>query len=110
MAPQKFRVIFTESAWTDLKSIVTYWTRRGEPERGEKYAYDLPVEAVKKLSDPETASSGRFLKNTAHPKIQELGVFKHSYRILYFVRNGADVAVVLRFWHSHRDEPFQDET
>jgi hypothetical protein len=33
-------------------------------------------------------------------------VFKRSYRILYLVREAEGVVQVLRFWHSHRDEPF----
>ncbi len=28
MAAQKFRVIFTQSAWNDLEEIVAYWTRQ----------------------------------------------------------------------------------
>ena len=101
------RVIFTHSAWTDLDEIVAYWTRRGEPERGEKYAHDLPSEAIRQLSDAGIAGAGRFLRHTAYPQTQELPVFKRSYRILYLVKEAEGVVEVLRFWHSHRDEPFQ---
>jgi plasmid stabilization system protein ParE len=55
MAAQKFRVIFTQSAWNDLEEIVAYWTSRDQPERGEQYAHDLPSEAIRQLSDPRTA-------------------------------------------------------
>ena len=55
MAAQKFRVIFTQSAWNDLEEIVAYWTECDEPERGEQYAHDLPSEAIRQLSDPGTA-------------------------------------------------------
>ena len=34
MAAQNYRVIFAESAWTDLEEIVAYWASQGEPERG----------------------------------------------------------------------------
>ena len=36
MAAQSYRVILTESAWTDLEDIVAYWTEHDEPERGER--------------------------------------------------------------------------
>ena len=107
MAAQSFRVIFTESAWADLEEIVAYWTDRDEPERGEQYARDLPSEAIRQLSDPGTAHAGRFLHHTAYPHTQELPVFKRSYRILYLVKEADGVVEVLRFWHSHRDEPFR---
>ena len=38
MAAQKFRVIFTQSAWNDLEEIVAYWTECDEPERGDARA------------------------------------------------------------------------
>jgi len=72
MAAQNFRVIFTESAWEDSGEVVRYWTDRDEPERGEQYAYDLPTEAIRQLSDPDTARAGRHLRHTAYPETQEL--------------------------------------
>ena len=54
MAAQNFRVIFTESVWEDIGEVVRYWTDRDEPERGEQYAYDLPTETIRQLSDPDT--------------------------------------------------------
>jgi plasmid stabilization system protein ParE len=108
MATQNFRVIFTESAWGDIGEIVGYWTDRDEPERGEQYAHDLPAEAICRLSDPGTARAGRHLRHTAYPETQELPVFKHSYRILYLVKEADGTVEVLRFWHGHRDEPFNE--
>jgi len=67
MAPQSFRVIFTQSAWADLEDIVAYWIDRDEPERGEQYAHDLPSEAIRLLSDRSTAHLGRFLRHAAYP-------------------------------------------
>lgn len=72
MAAQNFRVIFTESAWEDIGELVRYWADRDEPERGEQHAYDLPTEAIRQLSDPDTACGGRHLRNTAYPETQEL--------------------------------------
>jgi len=106
MAAKSFRVILTQSAWADLDEIVAYWTDREEPERGEQYAHDLPSEAIHRLSDPGTAHAGRFLRESAFPQTQELSVFKRSYRILYLVKEAEAIVEVLRFWHSHRDEPF----
>ena len=108
MAAQNIRVILTQSAWADLEKIVAYWTDRDEPERGEQYAHDLPSEAIRQLSDPGTAHAGRFLRHTAFPQTQELPIFRRSYRILYLVKEGEGVVEVLRFWHSHRDEPFHE--
>lgn len=108
MAAPNFRVIFTESAWGDLIEIVRYWTDRNEPERGEQYAHDLPTEAIRQLSDPGTARAGRYLRHTAYPETQELPVFKHSYRILYLLKEADGIVEVLRFWHGHRDEPFNE--
>jgi plasmid stabilization system protein ParE len=108
MAAKNLRVIFTQSAWDDICEIVAYWTDRGEPERGEQYAHDLPTEAIRQLSDPDTARAGRYLRRTAYPQTQELPVFERSYRILYLVKDAAGLVEVLRFWHSHRDEPFKE--
>ena len=108
MAAQNFRLVFTQSAWDDLEEIATYWAERGEPERGEQSAHDLPAEAVRHLRDPGTARAGHYLRHTAYPKTQELPVFKRAYRILYFLNESEAAVEVLRFWHSHRDEPFQN--
>jgi len=66
MAAQSLRVIFTQSAWNDLEEIAAYWTERNEPERGGRYAHDLPAEAIRQLSDPGTARAGRYLRHTAY--------------------------------------------
>ena len=107
MAAQQYRVIFTESAWSDLEEIVEFWTDEGDPERGVQYAHDLPIAAIEHLSRPASAKAGRFLTRTAFPEVQEYPVFNRVYRILYLVKENEDVVEVLRFWHSHRDEPFQ---
>ena len=104
MAAQNYRVSFAESEWTDLEEIVAYWASQGEPERGVQFAHDLPAEAIQKLTQPEVASGGRHLTQTAYPEVQELPVFKRMYRILYLVNESDNVVKVLRFWYSHRDE------
>jgi len=108
MAAQSFRVILTHSAWADIEDIVAYWTDRDDPERGEQYAHDLPSEAIRQLSDPGAAHAGHYLRHTAFPETQELPVFKRSYGIIYLVKESDGIVEVLRFWHSHRDEPFRD--
>ena len=97
-----------KNAWADLEEIVAYWTDRDEPERGDQYAHDLPSEAIRQLSNPATAGGGRHLVKTEFPEVQELPVFKRSYRVLYFVKEAEGVVEVLRFWHSHRNKPFRD--
>jgi len=108
MAEEEFRVVFTERSWADLEEIVEFWTNRDEFERGVQYAHDLPNEAIRTLSIASQARAGRRLKHSAYPDVQELAVFKRSYRILYLVTEDEGVVEVLRFWHSHRDEPFRD--
>jgi len=108
MAASSFRAVFTHSAFADIEEIVTYWSDQGEPERGEQYAHDLPAEAIRRLGDASTARSGRHLVKTSFPVVQELPVFRRSYRVLYRIRASDDTVEVLRFWHSHRDEPFRD--
>ena len=56
------------------------------------------------MTQPEIASGGRHLTQTAYPEVQELPVFKRMYRILYLVNESDNVVKVLRFWYSHRDE------
>ena len=107
MAEEEFRVIFTERAWADLEDIVEFWTDRDELERGVQYAHDLPGAAIRTLSIASQARAGRHLRHSAYPDVQELPVFKRSYRILYRVDENQGVVEVLRFWHSHRDEPFR---
>ncbi|HWB02082.1 MAG TPA: type II toxin-antitoxin system RelE/ParE family toxin [Verrucomicrobiales bacterium] len=105
MAPEVFRVVFADSAWRDLEEIVAYWTGRHEQERGEQYAVDLPATAISRLSDPNDARRCRFLRHTRWPDVRELPVFKNTYRILYRIDEPLGCVHVLRFWHSHRDEP-----
>ena len=109
LAGKSLRVVLAESAWGDSEEIVSYWTDRGEQERGEQYARDLPREAIRQLSSIEGACGGRFLVQTAFPEMQELMVFRRSYRVLYRMGDVEGVVEVLRFWHSHRDEPFGEE-
>tara|TARA_Y100001934_G_scaffold119796_1_gene146550 strand:- start:10437 stop:10775 length:339 start_codon:yes stop_codon:yes gene_type:complete len=107
MAEEQFRVIFTERAGADLEDIVGYWSDRNDPERGVQYAHDLPHEAVRTLSRPSEARSGGYLLRSDYPEVEELSVFKRSYRILYLVKESEVEVEVLRFWPSRRDEPFQ---
>ncbi len=61
MADEQFHIVFTERAWDDLTEIVEYWTARAESDRGEKYAHDLPSEAIRTLSNrPGRGQGGIF--------------------------------------------------
>ena len=100
MAAQKFRVIFTQSAWNDLEEIVAYWTECDEPERADTRD-DLPVR-----SDPPTKRSRhrpRWPLSSAPPPNPHTQSFrlKPPDRILYLIREADGVVGVLRFWHSH---------
>jgi plasmid stabilization system protein ParE len=108
MAAQSFRVEFARGAMLDLHEISTYWAEHEDPERGEQYMRDLHAEAQSQLSDVVTARGGRHLRERRHSNVQEIYVFKRSYRILYERDESSGLVIVLRFWHSHRDEPFQD--
>jgi len=72
MATNRYRVIFTERAWSDLEDIVGYWADRSEPERGEQYAHDLPAAAIQTLSDPVQATAGRLCVDPRIPKCRNL--------------------------------------
>jgi plasmid stabilization system protein ParE len=108
MAEAELRIVFAQSAFDDLREIVEYWLEREEPERGEKYMEDLMAEAIRELRSPQTARRGRKLVKSNWPNAQEIRVFKRVYRILYVLREEESLVEVLRFWHSHRDEPFQE--
>ena len=82
MAAPSLRVIFTQSAWSDLEEIAAYWTERDEPERGGQYAQDLPAEAIRQLSEPgiaravDWAAYDRYRERLAGfvPRVRDLGL------------------------------------
>lgn len=108
MAAQTLRVVLSQLSLFDLDEVVAYWTEREEPERGEQYARDLYAEAKRALADAAIARAGRFLRGSKHRDVRELLVFKRSYRIVYRIDDVEGTVEVLRFWHSHRDEPFRE--
>ena len=105
MGQTRCQVELTEAAWADLDEIDDYWTARGDAWRGEKYFYDLRDIALAELSDLQRARRGRFLKSDRHRKAREILVFKGAYRIVYRIDETARRVDILRFWHSHRDDP-----
>ena len=104
MGKATLEVFITASAREDLDAIWRYWADRDEPERGEKYATDLHAEAVSELSNPQVAKGGKTLRDI-EPPVREIRVFLRVYRIPYRVDETLNRVEVLRFWHSHRDEP-----
>jgi plasmid stabilization system protein ParE len=102
-----FRVEVVDEAIDDLEEIATYWGRRGEAWRGEKYQRDLLHKARAELSDRSAALRGRLVKGIGFPGAREILAFG-VYRIIYEIDETAGVVNVLRFWHAHRDEPERD--
>ena len=105
MGKATLEVFLTGSARDDLDEIAIYWFERGEPERGEKYAADLHGAATVKLADRAVALEGKVFAGSGPEAIRELRVFKRAYRIFYTVNEKLSRVEILRFWHSHRDEP-----
>ena len=107
MGAAAFKVVITEPAIADLNGIDDYWTERGEPERGAKYFEDLMRVAECELIHRDRAKRGRVIENAPLPETREILVFKSSYRVIYRIAEDDGTVFVLRFWHSHRDEPFE---
>ena len=45
------------------------------------------------------------LRDCSIPDIREIRVFKRAFRIIYRLDEANRRVEILRFWHSHRDEP-----
>lgn len=105
MGDAPFQVSVTDAALIDLHELDDHWASRGEPERGEQYVRDLIHTAESQLTDPSTALLGRIVRAALVPGTREILVFKSSYRIIYRIDEAAGIVHVLRFRHSHRDEP-----
>ncbi len=105
MDESPLQVLVTESAVRDLQEIDEYWTNQGEPERGEQYVHDLMEMAKRELSIPIHARSDRIVRASLLPETRERVVFKGSCRVIYRMDEEREVIHVLRFWHTHRDEP-----
>lgn len=106
MATRSLRVVFLSTARADLEEINAYWVSREEPDRGAKYCHDLPTEAFRRLTDPTAARAGRKVPHSQLQEVQEIRVFGGSYRIIYRRKEEEGIVEVMRFWHSHRREPF----
>jgi mRNA-degrading endonuclease RelE of RelBE toxin-antitoxin system len=105
MGEPPYAVEVTQSALSDLDEMDDYWHRNGQSDRGEKYVKDLTVIALAELSIPYRARLGKVVKSAVLPDTLEIRVFKSSYRIIYRIDEDHHTVLVLRFWHSHRDEP-----
>lgn len=104
MGEAPLQVIISRDAEWDLIEVAQYWEDIGEPERGEQYVADLTQEAEKLCNRP-VAIAGKHPKNAEDPTVRERRVFQRVYRIIYRLDEAAARVEVLRFWHSHRDEP-----
>jgi plasmid stabilization system protein ParE len=104
MPATPFRVAITHFAEADLYEIEAYWIDRGEAWRGEKYFRDLTDVVEQELADPERARRGRRFPTVRHPSARQILAFG-VYRIIYEIDENAQRVDILRFWHSHRDDP-----
>ena len=66
---------------------------------------DLIEKTEQELTSPSRAQRGRRVRVAILPDTHEILVFKGSYRIIYRIDTAEQVVHILRFWHSHRDEP-----
>jgi plasmid stabilization system protein ParE len=107
MGEASFRVKVSAEAWADLAEIAEYWSGRGEAWRGEKNFRDLVRAARKELTDAPRARRGRRAKVVSPTTAREILVFG-VYRLIYEIDEEAHAVNLLRFWHSHRDEPGSD--
>ncbi len=105
MDSTSYAVRLSDSAIADLHEIDDYWTKKNEPERGEQYVRNLIAVSEAELTSPLRAQLGRLVRAAVLPETREILVFKSSYRIIYRVDADAGIVHVLRYWHSHRDEP-----
>lgn len=99
-----FKVTLAVSARTDLRELADYWEDAGEPDRARKYVADL-IAAAHSLEDPEIAQRGRPPADCTIPDIRQIRVFKRVFRIIYRLDGANRRVEIIRFWHSHRDEP-----
>jgi plasmid stabilization system protein ParE len=107
MPETPFRIEFSPEAEADLYQILDYWSARGEAWRGEKHHRDLTNRAEAELSLPSQARRGRRIKSLGFRSAQEVLAFG-VYRIIYRIDESRGIVEVLRFWHTHRDEPPDD--
>lgn len=107
MDPAPFHIRLTDAALGDLEEVDEYWAARGEPERGEQYVRDLIGAAEDELSDPARARRGRPVRVALLPGTREILLFQ-TYRIIYRIDEEQRAVFLLRFWHSHREEPPAD--
>lgn len=99
-----FQIRLTAAALRDLEELDDFWAARGEPERGEQYVRDLIQFAEQELSDPAKARLGRAVRVALLPGTREILAFK-IYRIIFRIQEDQRAVILLRFWHSHREDP-----
>lgn len=107
MASASYKVELTGAALRDLNELDDYWAGKGNPERGEQYVRDLARFARTELANPVRARVGRKVRAALIPGTMETTAYK-IYRLIYRVDEESGTVFVLRFWHSHRDEPPAD--
>jgi toxin ParE1/3/4 len=94
-----YKIIFSEPAIHDLKSIVRFISQDNQ-EAGAQLGGKL-IESVRHLT--KFPRFGRVVPEQNDENIREI-IFK-PYRIFYRVKDEAKVVEVIRFWHATRGEP-----
>jgi addiction module RelE/StbE family toxin len=94
-----YKIIFSEPAIDDLKSIVGFISKDNQ-EAAARMGGKL-IESIRHLAN--FPRFGRVVPEQNDENVREI-IFK-PYRIFYRVRDEIKVIEVIRFWHAARGEP-----
>jgi toxin ParE1/3/4 len=94
-----FKVIISQPAIDDLKSIVSYIAAHN-PKAARRIGTELLKRTRVLASFPEI---GRRPPETHQPEVRE--IIYRSYRIFYRIKSEQRVVEVIRFWHGARGFP-----
>ena len=94
-----FKIIISQPAIDDLKSIVSYIAPHN-PDAASRMGTELLKRTRILASFPEI---GRHAPEADHPDVRE--IIYRSYRIFYRIKHEQRLVEVIRFWHSARGFP-----
>ena|SRR5688572_29788174 len=94
-----FRLIWTEGASSDLRSIIEY-IRRDSPQAADRFGEELVKQTELLRSFPLIGPTYRRRKRGV---IRE--IVYGNYRIFYQVDKSAKQVAILSVWHAAREEP-----
>jgi plasmid stabilization system protein ParE len=93
--PKVLRIIFAESAVTDLEEIREYYLEQQVPEVGDRFLREI-IALIEDL--PSHPDKGRVVPEFNHSKLREL--VHPPYRIVY--RRDPQSLSIVRVWRSER--------